>query len=71
MLTAKLMPFATSTIALTLFVPPAQGSTHWPDAPGAVHELPRPATGSQPAPLASAWKSVMEKTFGPTPLSPL
>jgi hypothetical protein len=70
-LTAKLTPLATSTIALTLFVPLPHGSTHCPEASGAVHELPRPATGSQPALVASDWNSVMENPFGPTPLSPL
>ena len=59
-LTAKLTPFATSTIELMDFVPLPQGSTHCPDAFASVHDEPTPLTGSKPAEVAKDWKSVIE-----------
>jgi hypothetical protein len=63
-LTAKLTPLATNTTLETVFVPPAQGSTHWPDA--LPHVEPGPLVGSNPAEKASDWKSVVVYTIGPT-----
>jgi len=44
--TVKLMPVATRTTELTVFVPPAQGTTHCPELPVAEQLDPGPATGS-------------------------
>jgi len=58
--TAKLAPFATKTIELTVLVPLPQGSTHFPDAPASRQDEPGPRTGSYPAAEARDWKSVRE-----------
>lgn len=44
--TTKLTPVATRTTELTLFAPPAQGTTHCPEEPFAEQSDPGPATGS-------------------------
>ena len=44
--TAKLTPVATRITELTLFVPPAQGTTHCPEEPVAEQSDPGPAIGS-------------------------
>jgi hypothetical protein len=59
-ITAKLAPFATRTTDETDFVPPAQGTTHLPEALEAAHEDPGPTAGSKPAEKARDWKRVME-----------
>ena len=61
--TAKLIPEATSTTELTLFVPPAQGNTHCPEEVSAEQEDPGPAVGSYPAAKARDWKRVSEKPY--------
>ena len=66
-LTAKLAPLAIKTTLETDFVPPPQGTTHWPDASLAVHDDPGPWTGSYPAVVASDWNKVIEYPSGPTP----
>ena len=44
--TTKLTPLATRTTELTFFVPPAQGTTHYPEEPFTEQSEPGPATGS-------------------------
>ena len=48
-------------------MPPAQGRTHCPEAPAALHDEPGPLTGSKPAANASDWNRVIENPSGPTP----
>jgi len=61
------MPLAINTTLETDFVPPAQGRTHCPEEPSALHDEPGPLAGSKPAENASDWKRVMENPRGPTP----
>ena len=65
--TAKLTPLEINTILETDLVPPAQGRTHCPEAPAALHDEPGPLTGSKPAANASDWNRVIENPSGPTP----